>query len=726
VRAAAAALAVIAAVLAAAAPASADALRAGVGRADITPRTGYYMMGWVRSDAVLRGQHTRLFARAIVLERGGKKVALVAMDVNAISGGVVAEAADKLKDRGFSQQNILVSASHTHAAPSGWYAFSTYNTVFMTINSPTDYNVTGALDPQLYSFMVRQLVAAITRADDNLGPARAGWGSTKLLGLTENRSLEAHLADHGIDVGRGQGTVAMDPLGYPDTIDPDVEVLRVDKRIRGRYRPVGIWSTFANHGTVNKFQFDVMNADHHGAATRDVEAALRKTGKVPSGQDVVNVYGNTDEGDQSAGLEHSGPAYADNVGRVEAEHFLTAWRQAGGAMTATPTLDERWTRVCFCGQQTSEGKSDSTAVFGLGEFTGSEEGRGPLYDLTGVPFEGDRSPLDDPTQGHKLQVIRESEGSVPKAVPLMALRIADREIVSIPGEMTVGMGRRVRDAVLAAAGPQSGITHAVISGLANEYLSYFTTPEEYDQQHYEGAATLYGKYASLVLENTLVDLVRRLVAGQPAPEPYPYDPRNGVADDAPPYDPGAASGTITRQPEAVQRLERAEIEWHGGPQGLDKQLDHPFVRVQRRVRRAWRAVTDDLGLQILWRVDDNGGYRAEWEVPLSAVAGAYRFVITANRYRLDSDPFAVEPSHALSVEEVAAPPGRYAVQLGYPAAQENVDLVDRPQHATGGRVVFRAGGRKLAVRRVHGQTFSAPAGAEVVSARDRYDNVSGG
>src|SRR3954447_22952929 len=343
------------------APASAGTLRAGVGRADITPRTGYYMMGWVRSDAVLRGQHTRLFARAIVLEEGGRKVALVAMDVNGISGGVLAEAADQLKARGFSQQNILVSASHTHAAPSGWYAFSTYNTVFMTVNSPTDYNVAGTLDPQLYSFMVRRLVAAITRADDNLGPARAGWGATELLGLTENRSLEAHLADHGLDVPRGQGTVAMDPLGYQDTIDPDVEVLRVDKRIRGRYRPVGIWSTFANHGTVNKFQFGVMNADHHGSATRDVEAALRRTGRVPSSQDVVNVYGNTDEGDQSAGLEHSGPAYADYAGRVEAEHFLTAWREAGRTLTATPALDERWTRVCFCGQETSEGRSESTA-----------------------------------------------------------------------------------------------------------------------------------------------------------------------------------------------------------------------------------------------------------------------------------------------------------------------------------------------------------------------------
>ena len=50
-------------------PASAATLDAGVGRSDVTPPTGFATMGYVRSDAVARGQHTRLLARAIVLRR---------------------------------------------------------------------------------------------------------------------------------------------------------------------------------------------------------------------------------------------------------------------------------------------------------------------------------------------------------------------------------------------------------------------------------------------------------------------------------------------------------------------------------------------------------------------------------------------------------------------------------------------------------------------------------
>jgi hypothetical protein len=40
-------------------PASAHAaagLRAGAGRADITPQTGYYLGGWTRADTVSHGQ----------------------------------------------------------------------------------------------------------------------------------------------------------------------------------------------------------------------------------------------------------------------------------------------------------------------------------------------------------------------------------------------------------------------------------------------------------------------------------------------------------------------------------------------------------------------------------------------------------------------------------------------------------------------------------------------
>ena len=40
-----------------------------------------------------------------------------------------------------------------------------------------------------------------------------------------------------------------------------------------------------------------------------------------------------------------------------------------------------------------------------------------------------------------------------------------------------------------------GVEEAVVVGYSNAYASYLTTPEEYDEQAYEGAATLFGKWS---------------------------------------------------------------------------------------------------------------------------------------------------------------------------------------------------------------------------------------
>src|SRR3954451_2901421 len=649
--------------------ASAAQLEAGAGRADITPPTGYYMMGWVRTDAKTIGQHTRLYARVIVLKQGDKKIALISGDLNAWPGGLVKQAADMNKDRGFSEQNVLASASHTHAAPTGFYNFGTYNTAFMSLNNPAEFKIVDtAADPQLYSFMVHQLAKAIRRADDELAPAAVGWGFTRLVGLTQNRSIEAHLADHNIFVNYGEGSAAMDPLGYIDTIDPEVNVLRVDHLKGKRHIPIGIWSTFADHGTVNKWQFTYYNADHHGSATRVVEAKLRKLGHVPRGQDVVNAYGNTDEGDMSAGLTRDGPAAADYVGRIEAAAMLRAWRQAGRHLSSAPIFDERWTRVCFCGAQ----GSDSKAVTGLPLFTGSEEGRGPLYDVTHEPFEGRTGP-ERGAQGDKVQVTDQT-GGVPQAVPLVALRIADRMVASIPGEMTEEMGKRIRSAVLQATAG-AGITRAIISGYANEYLQYFTTPEEYERQHYEGGSTLYGENSSLLLQAADADLAKALVEGKPAPTPYDFDATNGVQPDGPAFPAGADRGTVQAQPAETPRLQQAEYRWSGGMRGYDRPVDEAFVTIQRRgPGKRWRTVTNDLGLQIIWSVDDNGLYSARWEVPLSQPTGSYRFVVSAKKYRLQSTAFRVVKASSLE----ATSDGR----LRYAAPVVNKDITYRPQFAS--------------------------------------------
>jgi neutral ceramidase len=517
----------------------------------------------------------------------------------------------------------------------------------------------------------------------------------------------------------------------------------VDQLRGGRRVPVGAWGVFANHGTVNKSTFGYYNGDHSAAAHRVFEAVVRRSGGAPRRQDVVLVYGNGAAGDVSAGLDRSGPAAAEWVGRREAAAMLAAWRSAGRRLSRAPALGSRWTRVCFCGQQTPFGRLADTAVFGLSYLTGSEEGRGPLYDATKRALEGSVQAPAEP-QGSKVPTLTDPGHTLePTAVPLTAALVGDRVILAVPGEMTVELGRRAR---LAAAG-MAGVRRVkvVIAGYANEYVSYLTTPQEYEAQHYEGGTTVYGPASGSFIASALGDLAGDLAHGRRAPEPTPFDPTRGLRPDGPGYPRGASAGRIVRQPRAARRLERPSVSWRGAADGLDRPLDRAFVSVQRRTAGGWRTADDDRGLRILWRIADDrpqelgipildarrrGTYTASWEPPIDARLGRYRFVVTARRYRLVSRAFALRAARSLRIAELPAAPGLLALVMRYPRPVPERDLTFRPAWARTGTVTVVAGGRRTVRTLREGGTLlvherkttvRVPAGG----ARDRFGNVNG-
>jgi hypothetical protein len=184
--------------------------------------------------------------------------------------------------------------------------------------------------------------------------------------------------------------------------------------------------------------------------------------------------------------------------------------------------------------------------------------------------------------------------------------------------------------------------------------------------------------------------------------------------------------------------------WRGGASGTDRPLDRAFVSVQRLTGGRWRTADTDLGLRILWRVDDDkpklsgaprfrrgeaGGYTAWWEPAPSAPSGRYRFEVTARRYRIVSRSFHLHPAGNLVA--VIERTGRAAtVRLTYPPAIPELDFTARPGWAVSGRATLRVDGRAVHVR-IHGGAGSVPAAASADvsvapgAARDRFGNVNG-
>ena len=98
-------------------PMWAQDLRVGRAAVNITPPSGMPMGGYYRVR-LNTGTHDPLYAKAIVLEVGGEKAALVACDLEAIPGSFV-EAARRIigETTHVPPDHVMISATHTHTGP---------------------------------------------------------------------------------------------------------------------------------------------------------------------------------------------------------------------------------------------------------------------------------------------------------------------------------------------------------------------------------------------------------------------------------------------------------------------------------------------------------------------------------------------------------------------------------------------------------------------------------
>ena len=130
--------------------AHAAALRAGVGKADITPRTGYYLGGWTRADRVAQGPaHAPVLARARARARRPQGRARGGGPVHGPGRDGEARGRRAAPVAGFSERNILISASHTHSGPGGYANFPRFNTAAPEPQTrpPTRFASSGCFNP---------------------------------------------------------------------------------------------------------------------------------------------------------------------------------------------------------------------------------------------------------------------------------------------------------------------------------------------------------------------------------------------------------------------------------------------------------------------------------------------------------------------------------------------------------------------------------------------------
>jgi len=228
--------------LIAAAQCQAAGLRAGVAKTDITPSGSEILWGFEDRKTPSKGTIDPLYARVLVLEAGGKRLALVTLDLGRAFGPASMQRLREAVARSSNISCLLAAASHTHSAP---VIRDEYQ------GEPPEWE-RAALD---------KIGRAIDESARNLEDARIGTGTGSVY-VAHNRLRE-----------NPDGTITWFERNLTKVptspVDPTVSVLRVD---RANGSPMAVLVNYSCHPVVFGSDNLKYSADFPAAMNRVVEA----------------------------------------------------------------------------------------------------------------------------------------------------------------------------------------------------------------------------------------------------------------------------------------------------------------------------------------------------------------------------------------------------------------------------------------------------------------------
>ena len=278
-------------------------LRVGVAESVITPPAGMPMAGYY-SSRLMTGVHDDLHAKAIVMESGTQRAALVACDLIGIPPAVIEEARVQIeKATGIPANNVMISATHSHTGPlipGGGAREGAYGG-----NLP----VAKAYREEL----PRKIAESVRLANSRLAPARVSFGKGREDSISFNRRFFMRDGTVGWNPGKLNPNI-LRPAG---PIDPDVPVVLFESQSG---EPMATYVNFAMHlDTVGGME-----------ASSDYPYTLGKLlGKV-KGAEMLTVFtigtaGNINHIDVKSAIKQSGHDEAARLGTILAGEVVKTY-----------------------------------------------------------------------------------------------------------------------------------------------------------------------------------------------------------------------------------------------------------------------------------------------------------------------------------------------------------------------------------------------------------------
>lgn len=227
-------------------------MRAGLAEIDITPAVYGRLGRLIAPPSAVTGVSGPLRARALVIEGGGTRVAVISIDMNFIFTPNIREIREHVAPAGgLDPVHVMMACTHTHNsfATTPWHAEDT-----------SDYAALDALKDRL-----RVVVA---EAAGRLEPCRLRAGSAQAVGMTQNRRPLYRDASGGLHVGTHGPEDGPAFAGLEGPTDDELKVLLVE---RDDGRCLGGLVNFAAHPTT-MFSQPVYSSSYIGPLTDALKA----------------------------------------------------------------------------------------------------------------------------------------------------------------------------------------------------------------------------------------------------------------------------------------------------------------------------------------------------------------------------------------------------------------------------------------------------------------------
>ena len=207
--------------------------KAGWAKTNITPQYPLPLAGYgARKGAIVSTVHDSVWARGFVFDNGFNKSAIITLDLLIIPPAVTKALRILLPEIGYSQDQIFLSATHTHCSVGGW-ADSWIGTQFA-----------GEYQNEIVSDLANAIITTIKKAETELVSAKIGYARYDASPFTRNRLV-----------------------GEKGSRDTWLRVVKIQQESGA----VALITTFAAHATVLSHRQMNYSRDYPGALVDSLE-----------------------------------------------------------------------------------------------------------------------------------------------------------------------------------------------------------------------------------------------------------------------------------------------------------------------------------------------------------------------------------------------------------------------------------------------------------------------